>query len=53
MKKSSLLNKAASVCGPVMRVLLGAGSLALLVIGMKKGPRKDPGDTGSGKTSSH
>jgi hypothetical protein len=47
-----VLKKAVSATGPVMRVLLGAGALLMLVIGIKNRPVKRPGNTGSEKTAS-
>jgi hypothetical protein len=36
-----VLRKAVSVSGPVIRVLLGAGALALLVFGIKRKPKRN------------
>lgn len=49
----SILKKVASVSGPVMRVLMGAGAFALLVIGIKNKTGRKPLDSCSGEISSN
>ncbi len=51
MKKVSLLKKAFSMSGTVIRLLVGAGALALLVMGVSNRHRKRPEDSGSIKKS--
>jgi hypothetical protein len=45
----SLLRKAASAAGSLVRVLMGAGAAVLLIFGLKekttRGPRRKPGST--------
>ncbi len=49
MKKVSLLKKAISATGSCVRVLIGAGALALLILGIRNKPRKDTKNTGQSR----
>jgi len=42
----SLLKKAVSASGPILRVLIGAGAFALLIFGLKQKPKKETDKTG-------
>jgi len=50
----SILKKAVSAAGPLMRVLIGAGAVVLLIFGLKEKPGKgsrhaDIGETAPGE----